>query len=165
MRHRVGGRKLSRSKDERRRLFTGLVRDLLIHGAITTSVAKAKAVQPMIEKIITKVKTGQQSDQRLVARIITDRSIRQQLIDEVNTRFAGRTSGYTRIIKLGLRKSDATEMAQLSFVDVRVIAEVVKPEKGESAKTVKNAQEAPVKTAKPEKAQVKNRKKTLPKKK
>ena len=156
MRHRVGGRKLSRSKDERRRLFTGLVRDLLIHGAITTSVAKAKAVQPVIEKIITKVKTGKESDQRLVARIITDRSIRQQLIDEVKTRYADRTSGYTRIIKLGLRKSDATHMAQLSLVDVRVVAEVVQPEKKEPVKTDKKPQE---------KLKVKNRKKTVTEKK
>jgi large subunit ribosomal protein L17 len=129
MRHSVYGRNFSRTSDEKKRLFTGLVRSLLISGSIVTTFAKAKAVQPMVEKLVTRAKMGKPSDLRRVMRTIPDREIAKRLMEEAKTRFAGRNSGYTRIIKLGKRDGDATEMVQLSFVDARVVTEVIAPKK------------------------------------
>ena len=127
MRHSVFGRKLSRTKNERRRLFAGLIRDLLIRDRITTTVAKAKTVQPIIEKLITKAREGSEANRRRVLAVLTDRRLTEKLFDEAKTRFANRTSGFTRIIKAGVRRGDATQTAMLSFVDERVVVEVVKP--------------------------------------
>ena len=135
MRHSVFGRKLSRTKNQRRRLFAGLVRDLLIHDRIVTSVAKAKAVQPIVEKLITKAREGSEANRRRVLAVLTDRELTRKLFDEAKTRFALRTSGFTRIVKAGVRLGDATQTAILSFVDERVIAEVVKPGKAEKKET------------------------------
>jgi large subunit ribosomal protein L17 len=125
MRHSVFGRKLSRTKNERRRLFAGLVRDLIIRDGITTTIAKAKAVQPVIEKLITKAKKGDEPSRRAVDAVLTNRQITAQLFEEAKTRFASRTSGFTRIIKMGKRQGDATDTARLSFVDERVVVETV----------------------------------------
>lgn len=129
MRHSVFGRKLSRTKNQRRRLFAGLVRDLLIHNEITTSVAKAKAVQPLVEKLITKAKNGSDANKTRVTGILMDRKLAQKLFDDAKTRFAARSSGFTRIIKLGKRKGDATDIALLSFVDEKVVVETIAPKK------------------------------------
>ena len=129
MRHAVFGKKLSRTKNERRRLFAGLVRDLILRNGITTTIAKAKAVQPLIEKLITKAREGSEVNRRRVDAVITDRKITAQLFDEAKTRFAARTSGFTRIIKLGKRKGDATDIALLSFVDEKVVVETIAPKK------------------------------------
>ena len=127
MRHSVFGRKLSRTKNERRRLFAGLVRDLLIRDSITTTLAKAKAVQPIIEKLITKAREGSEANRRRVISVLTDRHLAEKLFEEAKTRFSSRQSGFTRIVKAGLKRGDATQTAILSFVDERVVAEVVKP--------------------------------------
>jgi large subunit ribosomal protein L17 len=129
MRHSVYGRKLSRTKDARKRLFTGLVRDLFAHDRIVTSVAKAKAVQPIVEKLITKAKAGGEVNHRRIEALLLDRALTNTLFDEVKTRFAKRNSGYTRIIKLGKRMGDATNTALFSFVDERVKTEVIAPKK------------------------------------
>lgn len=126
MRHRYFGRKLSRTKNERRRLFAGLVRDLIIRDRITTSVAKAKAVQPIIEKLITKARKGTEAARRQMIAMLPDTSVIKTLTEEAKTRFSGRSSGFTRITKLGKRLGDSTDIAILSFVDERVKAEVVK---------------------------------------
>lgn len=135
MRHSVYGRKLSRTKNERRRLFAGLMRDLILHGRITTSVAKAKAVQPSIEKLITKAKVGTDAKKRLMTAVLMDRTLSEILIDDAKTRFANRNSGFTRIIKLGKRKSDATDLAVLEFVDEKVVTEQIAPVSAKAAKT------------------------------
>lgn len=129
MRHSVFGRKLSRTKNERRRLFAGLIRDLIIRNGITTTIAKAKAIQPLVEKLITKAKEGSENSRRRVDAVLTDRKITAQLFDQAGTRFASRLSGFTRIIKLGKRKGDATDIARLSFVDEKVIVETIAPKK------------------------------------
>ena len=143
MRHAVYGRKLSRTNNERRRLFAGLVRDLIICDGITTSIAKAKAVQPLVEKLITKAKHGGEANRRRVDAVLTDRKITQALFDWSKTRFADRTSGFTRITKLGKRKGDATDTALLSFVDEKVVVEAIAPKKvKEPAKVVKPKKKA-----------------------
>lgn len=126
MRHSVFGRKLSRTKNERRRLLQGLARDVIIRGSIKTTLAKAKAVQPMVEKLVTLAKKGSIKE---VEKILASKDIEKLLNDDVKTRFANRTSGFTRIIKLGKRLGDSTEEVFLQFVDERVKAEVVKQKK------------------------------------
>lgn len=118
--------KLSRTKNERRRLFQGLARDLIIYGSIRTTLGKAKAVKPIIEKLVTLAKKG---SVREVAKMLASRDIEKKLNDDAKTRFAKRTSGFTRIIKLGKRLGDATEEVLLQFVDERVKTEVVKPKR------------------------------------
>ena len=141
MRHSVYGRNFSRTTGERKRLFTGLVRALLTQNIIVTTIAKAKAIQPMVEKLVTRAKKGKASDQRRILRVIPDREIVKRLMEDAKTRFAGRTSGYTRIIKLGQREGDATEMAQLSFVDARVVTEVIAPKKETAKKEIAGKKE------------------------
>ncbi len=148
MRHSVFGRKLSRTKNERRRLFAGLIRDLLIHNRITTTLAKAKAVQPLIEKLMTKAREGSDANRRRVNAVLTDRQLTEKFFEEAKTRFSARQSGFTRIIKAGLKRGDATQTAILSFVDERVVVEVVKPKTEEKAPKQVKTEKKPVKKLK-----------------
>lgn len=127
MRHSVYGRKLSRTKNERRRLFQGLVKDLIKHGNIETSLAKAKAIQPMVDKLITKAKKDKAGQFRTVQRTLADKGIATLFLGDVQTRFTNRSSGYTRIIRLGQQTGDATERVRLQFVDERVVTDIVLP--------------------------------------
>jgi large subunit ribosomal protein L17 len=129
MRHSYYGKKLSRTKNERRRLFQGLARDMILYGKITTTVAKAKAVQPLIEKLITNAKKGTNAGVNEVRKELADKKSVDAYLKDAKTRFATRTSGYTRIIKLGVLRSDASHMATLSFVDKRVETEIIAPNK------------------------------------
>lgn len=117
MRHGYFGRKLKRNVGERRSLFKNLVRSLLSHGTIRTSLAKAKAVQPMVEKLITKAKDGSRASIAEISKTIADTKIEKILIDWAKSRFAARTSGYTRLTRIGRRQGDAGEEVYLSFVD------------------------------------------------
>lgn len=136
MRHNYFGKKLSRTKNERRRLFMILIKDLFRHGQIKTTLAKAKAVSPLAEKLITKAKKGAVS-LRSIEKVIGDRKSANEIISEAQTRFKERTSGFTRIIKLGSRLGDASEQVLLSFTDAKVITEVVLPEKITEVKSKK----------------------------
>lgn len=118
MRHSYFGRKLSRTKNERRRLLQGLARDLIKRGSIKTTLAKAKAVQPMVEKLVTLAKKGSVGE---VEKVLASKDIEKLLLADVKTRFAGRNSGFTRIIKLGKRLGDATEEVFLQFVDEKPV--------------------------------------------
>jgi large subunit ribosomal protein L17 len=144
MRHSVFGRKFSRTKNERRRLLQGLVRDLLIRGTIKTSLPKAKAAQPMIEKLITKAKSGSQASLNQIEKVLASKDIENSLLADAKTRFASRNSGFTRIVHLGKRLGDATEEVLFQLVDERVKVEVVKP-KVEEKKPVKKTVKKPVK--------------------
>lgn len=105
--------KLSRTKNERRRLFQGLARDLIKHGQIKTTLGKAKAVRPIIEKLVTLAKKG---SVREVEKIIASNEIEKKLNDDAKKRFTKKTSGFTRIIKLGKRLGDSTEEVFLQFI-------------------------------------------------
>jgi len=148
MRHSVFGRKFSRTADERKRLFTGLVRNLLVGDKIITSIAKAKAIQPIVEKLITKAKTGTDVNRRYIMGVLGDKSLTVRLMEETKTRFASRSSGYTRIIKLGKRMGDATDTVLLSFVDERVATTVIAPKTAKAAPAKKEKVEKKVKTKK-----------------
>jgi large subunit ribosomal protein L17 len=117
MRHRVGGRKLQRTSAHRTALFRNMSAALIKHEQITTTVAKAKELRPYVEKLITLAKKGGLSNRRLAhARLLDDAQL-VKLFDILADRYAGRNGGYTRIIKAGIRLSDASPMAIIEFVD------------------------------------------------
>jgi large subunit ribosomal protein L17 len=117
MRHRVGGRKLQRTSAHRAALFRNMAAALIKHEQITTTVAKAKELRPYVEKLITLATKGGLSNRRLAhARLLDDAQL-TKLFDVLAARYADRKGGYTRIIKAGIRASDASPMAVIEFVD------------------------------------------------
>ena len=117
MRHRVGGRKLQRTSAHRAALFRNMSAALIKHEQITTTVAKAKELRPYVEKLITLAKKGGLSNRRLADARLQDDAQLKKLFDVLATRYADRNGGYTRIIKAGIRASDASPMAIIEFVD------------------------------------------------
>ena len=117
MRHGKQRGKLSRDSAHRKALLRNLSRELIEHERIKTSQAKAKAVKPEVEKLITLAKRGDLHARRqALATLHNDKFIVHMLFDEVGPRYAARPGGYTRIVKLGPRKSDSTEMVFLELV-------------------------------------------------
>ena len=117
MRHRVGGRKLQRTSAHRIALFRNMSAALIKHEQITTTLAKAKELRPYVEKLITLAKKGGLSNRRLAhARLLDDAQL-VKLFDVLGPRYADRAGGYTRIIKAGLRASDAAPIAIIELVD------------------------------------------------
>jgi large subunit ribosomal protein L17 len=117
LRHQKTRNKLSRSASHRKALFMNLSRQVVQHERIKTTEAKAKAVKPEIEKLITLAKRGDLHARRqALAALGQDKFVVYKLFEEVAPRYADRDGGYTRILKLGPRKSDATEMVYLELV-------------------------------------------------
>ncbi|WP_037499644.1 50S ribosomal protein L17 [Sphingomonas jaspsi] len=122
MRHRVGGRKLQRTSAHRLAMFRNMAAALIKHEQITTTTAKAKELRPYVEKLVTLAKKGGLSNRRLAhARLLDDAQL-VKLFDVLAARYEGRNGGYTRIVKAGIRKSDASPMAIIEFVDRDVSA-------------------------------------------
>lgn len=128
MRHRKSNKKFNRDFDHRRALFRNLTLAFFEHGHITTTVAKAKAVRPRIEKLITLAKEDTLAHRRLAARWITNKVILRKLFKEIAPNYLDRNGGYTRIIRLYRRPGDAAEMARLELVEPASSKES-KPEK------------------------------------
>ncbi|ATY34095.1 50S ribosomal protein L17 [Sphingomonas psychrotolerans] len=122
MRHRVGGRKLQRTSAHRIALFRNMSAALIKHEQITTTVAKAKELRPYVEKLITLAKKGGLSNRRLAHSRLLDDAQLVKLFDVLAARYADRNGGYTRVIKAGIRASDASPMAIIEFVDRDVSA-------------------------------------------
>jgi large subunit ribosomal protein L17 len=117
MRHRKQRGKLSRSASHRKALTMNLCREVIDHERIQTSEAKAKAVKPELERLITLAKRGDGHARRqAMSRLGQDKFVVYKLFEELAPRYAERQGGYTRILKLGPRKSDATEMVFLELV-------------------------------------------------
>ena len=117
MRHQKTRHKLSRDSAHRRALLRNLSRDLIEHERIKTSQAKAKAVKPEVEKLITLAKRGDLHARRqALAALGQDKFTVYKLFEEIAPRYVERPGGYTRILKLGPRKSDSTEMVFLELV-------------------------------------------------
>jgi large subunit ribosomal protein L17 len=117
VRHRRTRHKLSRDAAHRKALLRNLSRQLIEHERIKTSQAKAKAVKPEVERMITLAKRGDlHARRRLLSRLGQDKFIVHKLVEEIAPRYTERPGGYTRIIKLGPRRSDSTEMVFLELV-------------------------------------------------
>lgn len=124
MRHKVAGYRLGRSKDGRRALRRNLIKQLFEHERIRTTKAKAKAVRGEAERLITLAKRGLKGEEaqqvharRLAASRLADPTIVRKLFEDIAPRFEDRPGGYTRIIKMGPRTSDAAEMVLLELVE------------------------------------------------
>jgi large subunit ribosomal protein L17 len=135
MRHRVGGRKLQRTASHRAALFRNQAAALIKHEQITTTLAKAKELRPYVEKLVTLAKKGGLSNRRLAHARLLDETQLKKLFEVLAERYAGRNGGYTRVIKAGIRASDAASMAIIEFVDRDVSA------KGQDSGPVQNADE------------------------
>jgi len=117
MRHGKQRNKLSRDSAHRRSLMRNLSRELIQHERIKTSQAKAKAVKPEVEKLITLAKRGGLHARRqALSELGQDRFVVHKLFEEIAPRYSERPGGYTRIVKLGPRRSDSTEMVFLELV-------------------------------------------------
>ena len=117
MRHRVGGRKLQRTSSHRAALFRNMSAALIKHEQITTTTAKAKELRPYVEKLVTLAKHGGLSNRRLAQARLMDDAQLAKLFDVLAARYASRNGGYTRVIKAGIRISDAAAIAVIEFVD------------------------------------------------
>ncbi len=122
MRHRVGHRKLQRTSSHRAALFRNMAAALIKHEQITTTTAKAKELRPYVEKLITLAKKGGLSNRRLAHGRLLDDAQLVKLFDVIAPRYAGRDGGYCRIIKNGIRMSDAAQISIIEFVDRDVTA-------------------------------------------
>jgi large subunit ribosomal protein L17 len=122
MRHRVGGRKLQRTSSHRTALFRNMAAALIKHEQITTTLAKARELRPYTEKLVTLAKKGGLSNRRLAHSRLLDETQLVKLFDVLAPRYADRAGGYCRVVKAGIRASDAAEMAIIEFVDRDVSA-------------------------------------------
>lgn len=126
MRHHRSGKKLGRDSAHRKALYSNLAGSLIEHGRIKTTIAKAKAVKPIAEKMITLGRRGDLAARRQALAYLRSNDVVHMLFAEVAPRFADRPGGYTRIVKLGPRAGDAAEMVYLEFVDYVPPAPIVR---------------------------------------
>lgn len=117
MRHRLGAHKLNRPTHERIALYRSLMAAFLLHGKISTTEAKAKAVQPQVEKLITLARTPSVANRRLALAKLPHPEAVERLFHEIAPTMIGRPGGYTRITKLGSRRGDNAPMAVLELVE------------------------------------------------
>ena len=117
MRHQKDRGKLSRSASHRKALFMNLAREVVEHERVQTTEAKAKAVKPEVERLITLAKRGDLHARRqALSALGQDKFVVYKLFEEIAPRYADRPGGYTRILKIGPRKSDAAELVLIEFV-------------------------------------------------
>ena len=133
MRHQKKRIKLGRTAEHRRALLANQVCALIQHQRITTTLAKAKAVRPLAERMVTLGKNGSIHSRRTALAVLRQKSAVKRLFGDIAQRSAERNGGYTRIVKLGARKSDSARMAFIEWVDAEQLAEE-KPKKEKKAK-------------------------------
>jgi large subunit ribosomal protein L17 len=136
-RHGYQGTKFHRERDQREALIKSLAEALIIHGSIVTTLPKAKAVVPYVEKLITKAKKGDLHNRRQVIAALQTIATAHKLVDELAPKLAGRNSGYFRIVRTTNRRGDNAEMARVSFVDDLKEAPVAKAVATAEAKETK----------------------------
>jgi large subunit ribosomal protein L17 len=120
MRHHHAGKKLGRSSSQRKALYSGLAGALIEHGRIKTTEAKAKAVKPVAEQMITLGRRGDLAARRQAVAFLRSSDVVKKLFDDVGPRFKERPGGYARIVKIGPRPGDAADMVYLELVDHEV---------------------------------------------
>ena len=117
MRHHKAGKKLGRDSSHRKALYANLAGALIEHGRIKTTEAKAKAVKPIAEQMITLGRRGDIHSRRQATAYLRSQDVVHKLFSEVAPRFADRPGGYSRIVKLGPRAGDSADMVYLELVD------------------------------------------------
>jgi large subunit ribosomal protein L17 len=148
MRHQKKTVKLGRTAEHRKALLANQVCSLIEHQRIKTTLAKAKAVRPLAEKMVTLGKKGSLHARRTALAVLRQKGAVKKLFEDIAPRSATRNGGYTRIVKLGARKSDSAPVAFIEWVDSPlVVDEPVAEEKGKKRKSAKPTADA---DAKPE---------------
>jgi len=141
MRHRVDGRLFGRTANQRKALLKGIVASLLEHERIETTVAKAKEVRKIAERIITLGIKGDLHSKRLAFSYLSNRAAMSKLFGEIAPRLSGRNGGYLRIIQTRNRVNDSAPMAVLEFVDYEDIRKSKEVKKSKEKKTEKKEKE------------------------
>jgi large subunit ribosomal protein L17 len=159
MRHQVHGKKLNRSSGHRKALYRNLVQSLVEHERITTTLAKAKAVRPVAEQLITRAKKQDLAARRAVISFLPTTAAADKVYEVLAPRFADRPGGYTRIIKVGRRVGDGVEMAVLELVELSAPSPTTSAAKKTAAKPAKTQKAATAKTAEAVKTETKDEKK------
>ena len=121
MRHGVSGFKLKRDISARRSLLRGLVTSVIENERIVTTVPKAKAAKPLVERMITLAKRDTLHSRRQAASFVVTPTALKKLFDKLGTRFGQRDGGYTRVVRLGPRKGDGAEQAMLELVGSELV--------------------------------------------
>jgi large subunit ribosomal protein L17 len=141
MKHKIGFNALGRRSAHRKALHRNMTISLFRHERIRTTKAKAKAVRRTAEKLITRAKEDSLHNRRIAARRIHDKAVLAKLFTELGPRYQSRPGGYTRILKLGYREGDGSEIVILELVD-RKIKEKKQKSKKKKAEETKPAEEA-----------------------
>ncbi|KAA0206914.1 50S ribosomal protein L17 [Candidatus Uhrbacteria bacterium] len=116
MKHRRVGKTLDRRSSARRALLRGLATSVILYEHCNTTLAKAKAVRPLVERLITKGKVKSLTSRRQLNAVLMSENAVNKVLEELGPRYATRPGGYTRIIKLGTRQGDGAEIAQIQLV-------------------------------------------------
>src|SRR5690349_8896252 len=124
MRHKRSGFKLKRDAGSRKALLKGLVTSVIEHERVVTTVTKAKAVRPLVEKMITLAKRDTLHTRRQAAAFLETPAAVKKLFDKLGTRFGQRNGGYTRVVRLGWRKGDGAEQALLELVGSELVKQI-----------------------------------------
>ncbi|MBI9031013.1 50S ribosomal protein L17 [bacterium] len=117
MRHRVRGRKFGLESDHRKAMLHNLVKSLIEHGRINTTLARAKEMRSLAERCVTYAKKNDIHNRRLAYKILQDRDLVKRLFEEIAPNYTTRNGGYTRVLKAGNRRGDNAPMAIIEFVD------------------------------------------------
>lgn len=117
MRHRLKGKKLNRNSSHRKAMLANMATSLLLHEQIQTTLAKAKALRPYVEKLLTKARDNSLHTKRQILTKITDVEVVDKLFTKLSQRYAQRNGGYTRILKNGFRVGDSAPMAVIELID------------------------------------------------
>lgn len=140
MKHRIQSKKLNRSSGHRKALFKNLAKSLVLYGSVTTTETKAKVIQPIAEKLLTQAKNQTLHSRRLIQQFFNDKAITNQLVDQIAPQLEDRTSGFTRISRIGFRRGDNAMMASLSLVDkIQPVVEVSPTDDKKSATPKKSS--------------------------
>jgi len=116
MRHQIQKQTLGRETSQRKALMISLAEGLILHGAIKTTLAKAKALRLFVEPLVTRAKKNNLTARRLIkSSLHTDKAV-EKMMDEIGPKYATRNGGYTRVIKMARRPNDAAETARIEFV-------------------------------------------------
>jgi large subunit ribosomal protein L17 len=147
MRHQIKTVKLGRTAEHRKALLANQVCSLIEHQRIKTTLAKAKALRPLAEKMVTLGKKGSLHARRTAFAVLRQKDAVKKLFEDIAPRSATRNGGYTRIVKLGARPSDSAAIAFIEWVDApRVMEEAVPEEKGKKQKGAKTTPEPETKS-------------------
>jgi large subunit ribosomal protein L17 len=141
MRHQKKTVKLGRKAEHRKALLANQVCSLIEHQRIKTTLAKAKAVRPLAEKMVTLGKNGSLHARRTAFAVLRQKDAVKKLFDDIAPRSAERNGGYTRIVKLGQRKSDAAAIAYLEWVDATLVIDEEPDEKDAKSRKSKKGED------------------------